>query len=100
MWLWMFSKCVHCDVCCSLLAIPSVERIYFHFAEPVDTATYKGSLEERDKYNTMYLLVKDRVERSINLLKEVRSNDEEGDLSKRLLEKVLHWLPDFNRTRI
>lgn len=79
----------------SLFAIPHIERIYFHFAEPVDTALFKGSMEDRDKYNQMYSLVKERVERSIDLLRNIRSKDKERDLPKRLLGKVLDQLPEF-----
>ena len=27
---------------CSLLPVPNIERLYFHFAEPVDTAVFKA----------------------------------------------------------
>ncbi|MCO5549046.1 hypothetical protein L7F22_002512 [Adiantum nelumboides] len=52
----------------SLLAIPNIERIYFHFAEPVDTASFKGTQHD-SKFDEMYSLVKSRVEDSITWLK-------------------------------
>ncbi|KAI5081027.1 hypothetical protein GOP47_0004210, partial [Adiantum capillus-veneris] len=58
----------------SLVGIPNIERIYFHFGEPVDTASFNGS-QHGNKFDEMYSLVKSRVEDSINWLKTVRSSD-------------------------
>lgn len=42
---------------CSLIPVPSVERIYIHFAEPVDTAQYKCNLKDRDEVRTLMPLI-------------------------------------------
>ncbi|KAH6555892.1 hypothetical protein KP509_1Z219200 [Ceratopteris richardii] len=80
----------------SLVAIPSIERIYFHFGEPIDTTSFPGS-QNGDKFEEMYALVKKRVEDSIRRLKTIRSNDNEREIQKRLLSKALQMFPQFTR---
>lgn len=33
----------------SLIPIPGIERIYIHFADPIDTVNYKCNLDSRDE---------------------------------------------------
>ncbi|CAM6097309.1 unnamed protein product [Calypogeia fissa] len=79
----------------SPVPIPSIERIYFHFAEPVDTLHYAEYINDRVKVQSMYETVKTRVEDSIKLLKVIRSKDPERELPARLMAKLGRLLPEF-----
>eukprot|EP00249_Psilotum_nudum_P017071 c26140_g1_i3 orf=330-1295(-) len=81
----------------SFLAVPSIERIYFHFAEPIDTSKFKSTLRDCDQWQALYLLVKERVQSSILHLKHIQENDLGRNLVQRLLQKALEVYPEFNR---
>lgn len=80
----------------SLVPIPSIERIYFRFGEAVDTTEYNCDIRDPEQCQTLYELVRTRVENCIEELKEIRANDEERDLSVRLQKKALRLLPEFS----
>ncbi|BBN06382.1 hypothetical protein MPTK1_3g20640 [Marchantia polymorpha subsp. ruderalis] len=79
----------------SLVPVPSIERIYFHFSEPIDTASYACNLDDRTQCQSLYMSVKARVEESIELLKDIRSTDPERLLPVRLAAKLGRLLPEF-----
>eukprot|EP00897_Mesotaenium_endlicherianum_P009126 jgi/Mesen1/8241/ME000443S07389 len=85
----------------SLLPIPtSVERIYFHFAEPIDTTEYQTKINDPAKVRPALCsqssrMVRRSVEDSLEYLKDVRVKDPERELSVRLLNKVTRLLPEF-----
>lgn len=72
----------------SLFPIPSIERIYFHFADPIDTASYSEILNDREQFTTLHSLVKKRVEESIDKLQHIRLHDPERGLPQRLTSKI------------
>jgi hypothetical protein len=77
----------------SLIPVPSIERIYIHFADPIDTANYNCSLRNQQECKDLYLLVKQKVEDSISLLKRTREKDPERSLPVRLFAKTMRLLP-------
>ncbi|CAK9229154.1 unnamed protein product [Sphagnum troendelagicum] len=77
----------------SLIPVPSIERIYIHFADPIDTANYNCSLRNQQECKDLYLLVKQKVEDSISLLKQTREKDPERSLPVRLFAKTMSLLP-------
>lgn len=80
----------------SPLALPSsIQRIYFHFAPPVDTAACECDLDNPAECQALYAEVKGRVEAAIEHLKGVRERDPERELTKRLLAKAGRALPDL-----
>ncbi|KAL3693711.1 hypothetical protein R1sor_007362 [Riccia sorocarpa] len=79
----------------SPIPVPSIERIYFHFAEPIDTADFASNLNDRAKCQELYMSVKTRVEESIVLLKNIRESDPERELPIRLAAKLGRLLPEF-----
>ncbi|KAG0591387.1 hypothetical protein KC19_1G171700 [Ceratodon purpureus] len=78
----------------SIIPIPSVERIYIHFSEPVDTQEYKCNLRDKEQCMDLYMLVKGRVEDAITSLKQTRDQDSERSLPTRLLGKIGRLLPE------
>lgn len=66
-------------------AVPKVQRLYFHFAEAVDTAPYAGRQDDQDVAFAVRERVRSAVEASIAHLREVRERDPERDLAGRLL---------------
>lgn len=78
----------------SIIPVPSVERIYVHFGEPLDTAEYKCNLKDREECKDLYMLVKRRVEDAIELLKNTREQDPERSLPRRLVGKLKRLLPE------
>ncbi|KAH8959581.1 hypothetical protein BDL97_06G084000 [Sphagnum fallax] len=78
----------------SLIPVPSIERIYIHFADPIDTANYNCSLRNQQECKDLYLLVKQKVEDSISLLKQTREKDPERSLPVRLFAKTMRLLPE------
>ncbi|KAL2633848.1 hypothetical protein R1flu_005327 [Riccia fluitans] len=79
----------------SPIPIPSIERIYFHFADPIDTADYACNLNDRAQCQDLYMSVKARVEESVELLKKIRAADPERELPIRLAAKLGRLLPEF-----
>lgn len=78
----------------SVIPVPSIERIYIHFADPVDTTAYKCNLKNKEDCKDLYMLVKNRVEDAIVYLKQVREQDPERELPTRVLGKIGRLLPE------
>ncbi|XP_024533756.1 acyltransferase-like protein At1g54570, chloroplastic isoform X1 [Selaginella moellendorffii] len=74
-----------------------LKRIYFHFAEPVDTSRVDFDIGDREKCRELYMLMKERVEKSINLLKQVREDDPERELQERMVARLKRVLPATRR---
>ncbi|KAH8963339.1 hypothetical protein BDL97_04G003500 [Sphagnum fallax] len=79
----------------SIIPIPSIERIYIHFGKSIDTANYGCKIDNKDECKELYLLVKKRVEDSIDMLKGIREQDPERSLPARLLAKAERLLPEI-----
>eukprot|EP00850_Spirogloea_muscicola_P017443 SM000150S01702 [mRNA] locus=s150:170806:176778:+ [translate_table: standard] len=80
----------------SPIPLPTIERMYFHFAKPVDTAQYCCNLNDAKECADLYKLVRSEVENSISYLKELRARDPERTLPARLLAKARRLLPEFS----
>eukprot|EP00850_Spirogloea_muscicola_P020586 SM000220S07065 [mRNA] locus=s220:160764:166670:- [translate_table: standard] len=80
----------------SPIPLPTIERMYFHFAKPVDTAQYCCNLNDAKECADLYKLIRSEVENSISYLKEVRARDPERTLPARLLAKARRLLPEFS----
>ncbi|KAH9564058.1 hypothetical protein CY35_04G004500 [Sphagnum magellanicum] len=79
----------------SIIPIPSIERIYIHFGKSIDTSNYGCKTDNKDECKELYLLVKKRVEDSIDMLKGIREQDPERSLPARLLAKAERLLPEI-----
>ncbi|GBG84868.1 hypothetical protein CBR_g39243 [Chara braunii] len=78
----------------SLVPIPSLERIYYHFSEPIDTSQFKSLVHDPEECHRIYLRVKRSIEDGIEYLQKVRGDDKERELGLRLRNKLLRLLPD------
>ena len=67
---------------------PRIERQYFLFGEPIDTARYAGQHEDREACFALRKEVQEAIETQITQLREVREADPERYPIQRLLHRI------------
>eukprot|EP00959_Pyramimonas_sp_CCMP1952_P471837 9499059-Pyramimonas_sp.AAC.1 len=77
------------------LPLPSLQRVYIHFCEPVDTSQFESLAEEGD--TELVAAVHGAVESGVQRLMKTREEDPERGLQERLLAKMSGFVPQTSR---
>lgn len=77
------------------LPLPSVQRVYVHFCEPVDTADF--STDDEGGTDALVAAVHAAVEGGVQRLMETRATDPDRDLHSRLMGSLGNLMPQYSR---
>ena len=73
-----------------LTPLPKPQRFYYKFGKPISTQEYKGMDKDKDAIEALKASVRQSVETGIEDLLEIRANDPNKTLFKRILSQMLH----------
>jgi 1-acyl-sn-glycerol-3-phosphate acyltransferase len=73
-----------------LTPLPKPQRFYYKFGQPISTQEYKGMNNDEDAVQKLKSTVRQSVEAGIEDLLEIRNNDPNKTLFKRILSQMLH----------
>eukprot|EP01025_Chloroclados_australasicus_P031472 TRINITY_DN317_c2_g1_i2.p1 TRINITY_DN317_c2_g1~~TRINITY_DN317_c2_g1_i2.p1 ORF type:complete len:669 (-),score=69.40 TRINITY_DN317_c2_g1_i2:219-2225(-) len=80
----------------SLLPVPSFQRLYYKFSEPIDFASNQCNHKDRQDCAKYYKQLQDNVEEGIEELLVLRAQDNNNDLGTRIVNGVKSRLPQFS----